>query len=117
MPAYRTPEEAVRADEAVPPEYARIIAVEHAPGGANAVVFIAYNEPPNIEPYVVLCEKTSDGWSTSYTLSGGEGWMSTDSDGSVGVQTTWDPPCAEWATPSPDYPSPGYPDPDRGANW
>lgn len=107
VPARATPEEAVRADESVAPEYARVVAVEHAPDGTSAVVFIAYNEPPDVEPYVVLCENTPDGWSTRSALSGGEGWMSTTDDGSLGVQTTWDPPRAHWSTPAPDYPDVG----------
>jgi hypothetical protein len=62
----------------VPPEYANVVAVEYSPGGEHAVVFIAYNEPPDIEPYVVLCEKTSTGWVESLDGSGGGlSWMST----------------------------------------
>jgi len=46
----------------VPPEYARIVAVECSPGGSHAVVFMAYNEPPDVEPHLSLCEKTAGGW-------------------------------------------------------
>jgi hypothetical protein len=112
MSGYRTPEEAVRAAESVPPEYARVVAVEFAPTGSHAVVFIAYNEPPDIEPYVVLCEKTTDGWNErSGGSGGGISWMSTSEDGATGVRTTWDPPAAEWDMPHRAWETP---DPDVG---
>jgi hypothetical protein len=37
--------QAVQADDSVPAEYARVVAVEYAPVGARAVVFMAYDEP------------------------------------------------------------------------
>lgn len=100
----------MRAAESVPPEYARVVAVEFAPAGSHAVVFIAYNEPPDIEPYAVLCEKTTDGWNERSSASGGEMWMSTSEDGATGVQPTWDPPAAEWDVPA----AWESPDPDVG---
>jgi hypothetical protein len=70
-----------------------------------AVVFIAYNEPPAVEPYVVLCEKASERWSTRDGGSGGgTSWMGTADDGSEGVRTTWDPPCAQWGVPARKHP-------------
>jgi hypothetical protein len=106
MSGYRTPEEAVRAAESVPPEYAQVVAVEFAPTGSHAVVFIAYNEPPDIEPYAVLCENTPQGWIERASGSGGEMWMNTSEDGATGVQPTWDPPAAEWDVPAPETPDP-----------
>lgn len=90
----------MRATESVPPEYARVVAVEFAPTGSHAVVFIAYNEPPDIEPYVVLCENTPQGWIERASGSGGEMWMSTSEDGATGVQPTWDSPSAAWDVPA-----------------
>jgi hypothetical protein len=107
MSGYRTPEDAVRAGDSVPPQYANIVAVEHSPSGEHAVVFIAYNEPPHIEPYVVLCEKTPGGWVEGQGGSGGGmSWMTTTEDGSLGVHTTWDPRTARWNVPAPEAPKP-----------
>ena len=101
MSAYLTPEDAIRAGDSVPPQFANIIAVEYSPSGTHAVVFIAYNEPPHIEPYVVLCEKTPEGWDERQGGSGGGlSWMNTSDDGSLGVQTTWDPPTVQWDVPA-----------------
>jgi hypothetical protein len=101
MSGHLTPEDAVRAAASVPPQYVNIVAVEYSPRGALAVVFIAYNEPPHIEPYVVLCEKTLEGWVENQGGSGGGvSWMSTTDDGSLGVQTTWEPRTAQWDVPS-----------------
>jgi hypothetical protein len=101
MSGYATPEEAVRAQDSVPEKYVRVVSVEYAPTGAHAVVFIAYNEPSHVEPYVVLCEMTADGWcQRSGGSGGGLSWMSTNDDGSVGVQTTWDPPSTQWDVPA-----------------
>jgi hypothetical protein len=109
MRGYATPEEAVQAQDSVPAKYVRVVAVEYAPTGAHAVVFIAFNEPSRVEPYVVLCEATADGWIERYGGSGGGlSWMSTSDDGSVGVRTTWDPPCAQWDVPAWDE---THPDP------
>jgi hypothetical protein len=100
MTGYKSPEDAVHAD--VPAKYARIVGVEYSPTGGHAVVFTAYNEPPDIEPYVSLFEKTGSGWVEVSCLSGGDAWMSTSEDDSLGVDTTWDPPTAQWDTPPPD---------------
>jgi hypothetical protein len=69
MTGFATPEDAFRADDAVPPEYASVVAVDYSPSGQHAVLFIAYNEPPRVEPYVVLCEKTSAGSSAKAALA------------------------------------------------
>jgi hypothetical protein len=98
---FSTPDEAVLADDTVPARYARIVAVEYAPDRHHAVVFVAYNEPPHIEPYVVLCEQAEDGWSELHGGSGGGiSWMATAEDGSVGVETRWQPPTARWGVPA-----------------
>jgi hypothetical protein len=109
MGGHRTPKEAVRADSA-PAEYVHIVAVEYSPSGAHAIVFIAYNEPPDIEPYVVLCENTPDGWvEGSGGTCGGVTWLSTTDDGSLGVEATWAPLRLRWDVPAPKPPT-GQPD-------
>ncbi len=112
MSGHSTPEDAATADS-VPSQYANVVAVDYSPSGEHAVVFIAYNEPPNIEPYVVLCEKSSSGW---VDLVGGSGgglsWMSTNADGSLGVETSWAPRQVHW-----DVPAPGEPRPPADADW
>jgi hypothetical protein len=101
MTGYATPQEAVIADDSVPARYVNIVAVEYSPSGTHAVVLIAYNEPPVIEPYVVLCEKTPEGWvAGSGGSAGGVSWMGTSDDGSLGVRTTWDPPTVQWDVPA-----------------
>jgi hypothetical protein len=113
MSGYRTPEDAARAGDSVPPQYANIVAVEYSPGGEHAVVFIAYNEPPDVEPYVVLCRNTPGGWVEGQGGSGGGvSWMSTSEDGSLGVQTTWDPRTVQWNVPGPEEP-----EREAGGNW
>jgi hypothetical protein len=105
MSGCSTPEGAVIAADSVPPQYVNIVAVDYSPRGSHAVVFIAYNEPPDIEPYIVLCEKTPAGW---VEIQGGSGggisWMSTAEHGSLGVRTTWELRTAEWDVPAPDRP-------------
>src|SRR4051812_4963395 len=89
---YETPEEAVRATDSAPPEYVRIIAVEYSPDRSHAVVLIEYNEPPAVEPYIVLCERTGAAWVAAHgTSGGGSSWMSTTEDGSLGVEVLWGP--------------------------
>jgi hypothetical protein len=89
----------------VPPRYASIVAVEYYPSGEHAVMFIAYNEPPDVEPYVVLCENTPDGWVAGRGVSaGGMPWMRASEHGSLGVQTTWNPRTVWWEVPSPEEP-------------
>jgi hypothetical protein len=96
---FQTPEAAVLADS-VPARYVRVVAVEHAPDGRHAVVFVEYNEPPDVEPYQVLCEKVAGGGTEEGGGSGGGTmWMWTRDDpgrGRLGVLTTWDPPTALW---------------------
>lgn len=105
MSGHPTPEDAVRAGDSVPPRYANIVAVEYSPSGKHAVVFIAYNEPPDVEPYVVLCEKTPGGWVEGRGGSaGGMSWMSTSENASLGVQTTWNPRTVQWEVPAPEEP-------------
>lgn len=105
MSGHRTPEDAATAEDSVPPQYANIVAVEYSPDGDRAVVFIAYNEPPEVEPYVVLCKKTPGGWVEGRGGSGGGiSWMSTSDDGSLGVRTTWDPRTVQWNVPVPEAP-------------
>jgi len=114
MGGYRSPEDAVRAEDAVPAEYPRVITVQYAPDGAHAVDFMAYNEPPATEPHVVLCEKTPEGWCERYAGSGGGmSWMGTADDGSVGVLTTWEPPSAQWDVPARNEPE----DDPSSDNW
>jgi hypothetical protein len=100
---YPTPEEAVRAKDSVPPHYARVVAVEYSPGEEYAVVCVEYNEPPMVEPYVILCERESDGWSGRQGGSGGGlSWMSTSDDGSLGVEVSWggSTPSVRWRVPA-----------------
>ena len=110
---YATPEEAARAHESVPPQFARVVAVEHSPDGTHAVVLIEYNEPPDVEPYVVLCQNTPTGWIDRGGGSAGRlTWMSTSEDSAVGVEVAWgQPPRITWDAPAWDIPDPG---PDAG---
>jgi hypothetical protein len=113
MSGHPTPEDAVRAADSVPPQYANVVAVEYSPRGDHAVVFIAYNEPPHVEPYVVLCEKTPEGWVESHGGSGGGlSWMSTSEDGALGVETTWEPRRVRW-----DVPARHEPDAQPDGGW
>jgi hypothetical protein len=102
MDGYATPEEAVRAADGIPPEYARIVAVDYSPDQRHAILLIEYNEPPVTEPYVVLCERRPDGW---HQLQGGSGgglsWLSTSDDGTAGVEVAWgQQPRIRWDVPS-----------------
>ena len=103
---HRTPEEAVIAEDSVPPQYVRVVAVDYSPSGNHAVVLIEYNEPPAVDPYVVLCEKTRSGWVTDLGGSGGgQSWMATDPDAVVGVEVTWGlEPTVRWNVPPTDAP-------------
>jgi hypothetical protein len=77
-----------------------VVAVDYSPGGRHAVVVIEDNEPPVVEPYVVLCEKTASGWVERQGGSGGGvSWMATDADGEVGVEVVWGPPTVRWELP------------------
>lgn len=91
--------------ESVAPRYVHVVDVSYSPDGTRAVVFVEYNEPPRVEPYVVLCEKTEDGWVEGDGGSGGGvSWMGThEAHGRhLGVLTTWDPPTANWNLPLED---------------
>jgi hypothetical protein len=91
--------------------YANIVAVEYSSSGEHAVVFIAYNEPPHVEPYVVLCRNAPEGWVERRGGSdGGLSWMSTSKDGSLGVETTWEPRRVRWDVQAPPEPEPSAAD-------
>lgn len=106
MTGFPTPEAAVLGGDSVPPRYVRVIEVSYSPEGSRAVVFLEYNEPPSVEPYVVMCEKTAGGWIEGNGASGGGlSWMSTheEPDGRrLGVFTAWAPPTARWNVQVPD---------------
>ena len=59
---YDTPEEAARGD--IPARFARALGVSISPSGNSALVVLATNEPPTIEPYVVSCERVAARWET-----------------------------------------------------
>jgi hypothetical protein len=105
-----TPEEAVVADDSVPSQYVTFVAVEYSPTGNHAVACIEFNEPPVVEPYVVLCEKTPSGWvAGSGGSGGGLSWMATDSEAEVGVEVVWGPqPTVRWDVPPWDGPEPSH---------
>ena len=102
MSGHRSPEEAVVAEDSVPAQYVNVIAVSYSPSGESAVVVVEYNEPSAGEPYVVLCERTGDGWTTgSGGSGGGYSWIGTSEDGMLGVEVMWDParPTIRWGVP------------------
>jgi hypothetical protein len=102
-----TPEEAVIVEDAVPRHFVNVVPTHYAPSGSHAVVLIEYNEPPVVEPYVVLCERTSSGWVAGQGGSGGGlSWMSTG-PGDVGVEVEWGrPPAVRWDVPAWREPEP-----------
>ncbi len=59
-PVSSTPEDAARGD--IPPAYGQAVAIAVAPDGPHAAVLLATNEEPFVEPYMVVCDKTEDGW-------------------------------------------------------
>ena len=65
---YDTPEEAARGD--IPARFARALGVRISPSGNSALVVLATNELPTVEPYVVFCERVAGRWETG---SGGNG--------------------------------------------
>jgi hypothetical protein len=101
-----TPEEAVIAEDSVPPRFVNVVAVEYSPREDHAVVLIEYNEPPVVEPYVVLCENMPSGWVTRQGGSGGGlSWMATDAEGDAGVEVAWGhEPTVRWEVPPWDEP-------------
>ena len=109
----RDPEQAVHADGSVPSRYARVIAVDYSPDGRHAIGCLEYNEPPAVEPYVVLCENTPNGWVEGQGVSGGGvSWMATSVDAANGVEVAWGrPPTVRWDIPTPAEP---YPPPSAG---
>src|SRR3954454_24250545 len=110
MSGYSTPEAAPPGDDSVPAEFSRVVAVEYSPSLGWAVVFIACNEPTDIEAYVVLCEQTADSWVGSHGGSAsGSFWVATSDDGSVGVRMEWDERSVEWRTATRE----GCPRPDK----
>jgi hypothetical protein len=112
---HATPEDAIRAENSVRPEYARVVAVDYSPDRTHAVVSLEFNEPPSIDPYVVLCENTPTGWVERQGGSGGGlSWMATSADGAHGVEVARGrPPTVRWDAPAPDKPEP----PPDAARW
>jgi hypothetical protein len=100
---YATPEDAARAESSVPAQYSRVVAVDYSPDGSHAIVCLEYNEPPVVEPYVVLCENTPSGWIEGQGGSGGGvSWMATSADRAHGVEVAWGtPPTVRWDIPPP----------------
>jgi hypothetical protein len=86
----------------------QVVAVNYSPSASHAVVLIEYNEPPGVEPYVVLCEKTPDGWVERQGGSGGGlSWMATDAEGNLGVEVAWGQrPTVRWEVPAWEEPEP-----------
>jgi hypothetical protein len=57
----------------------------------HALVLLGMNQPPQIYPYQVLCERHDDGWVESISANG-PGWSSTsdpDEAEDIGVLTEW----------------------------
>jgi hypothetical protein len=67
---------------------------------------LEYNEPPTIEPYVVLCEAATSGWVECHGgAGGGLNWMATRPDVGEGVEVAWaPPPSVRWDVAAPDEP-------------
>jgi hypothetical protein len=112
-----TPEEAVLAEDSVPRQYVNVVAVDYSPSRNQAVVLIEYNEPPTVEPYVVLCDNTPTGWVAGQGGSGGGvSWMSTDPDAELGVEVGWGPqPTVHWDVSPPSAPE--WPPPSGARRW
>jgi hypothetical protein len=73
---YATPEDAARGD--IPKRYARALSVEVSPDGHEALVVLATNEEPYIEPYEVVCYREGERWVGGSGSGGiGFGWTST----------------------------------------
>lgn len=113
MTGFASPEDAAIAEDTVPAEFVKIVAVDYAPDKGHAIVLIEYNEPPDVEPYAVLCQNTPGGWVAHQSGSAdGVSWMSTSER--LGVEVTWgDPPLIRWGVPSDEPPAPESP---PGAN-
>jgi hypothetical protein len=111
---YTTPEEAARAEDSMPRQYARVVAVDCSPDRIHAIVLLEYNERPTVEPYIVLCENTPTGWVERLGGSGGGlSWMATSGDGAHGVEVAWGrSPTVRWDVSAPAGPEPP-PDADR----
>ena len=81
---HEAPYDAARGD--IPARYAREIATRYSPDGDFALVFLATNEPPAVEEYEVICERSGAGWMGGSGGNGpGGGWHSTG-----GVTYFWD---------------------------
>jgi hypothetical protein len=84
---YETPEDAARGD--IPERYSRPLSVEISPDGREALVVLATNEEPYVEPYEVVCHREGDRWVGGIGSGGiGFGWSSTsvtDDGTSLGV--------------------------------
>jgi hypothetical protein len=104
MCGHASPEEAAAADDSIPAQYVKVLAVDYSPREDMAVVLIEYNEPPMVEPYVVLCQRTDDGWDALQGGSSeGSSWMRYDEDRSLGVEVLWGSSThrTEWDVPGP----------------
>jgi hypothetical protein len=91
-----------------------VVTVDYSPNKDYAVVLLDYNEPPTVEPYVVLCENTPSGW-VEYQggSTGGLSWMATRGDGTEPVEVAWgQPPTVRWDVRAPVELEPP-PDADR----
>ena len=90
MDARSTPEEAARGD--LPEDYSRALATSISPDGQYAAVLLGTNAIPFLYSYLVICERTPEGWTEGSGVSGdGAGWHSTtmpdESQPNVGVFT------------------------------
>jgi hypothetical protein len=96
---YPTPEAAARGS--IPEQYGHVLHTSLSPDGRHALVLLGTNEPPELYPYQVLCERQTDGWVESVS-GNGPGWSSTSDPGdpeNAGVATDWGeaPPAAHSA--------------------
>jgi hypothetical protein len=101
--AYPKPEDAALADDGIPADMTRVLAVMYSPRRDRALVFLEYNELRNVERYQVLCDRADEGWVAGVGTNGSD-WLFTHHDperGDVGIHTVgWDPPVVEWDVPS-----------------
>jgi hypothetical protein len=82
--------EAARGD--IPERYVRVVSYAVSPDGAAAVVGLLTNEPPAVEPEVVICDRTAGSWRGGHSSGGtGAGWSTTSSEGkpNLGVAYAW----------------------------
>jgi hypothetical protein len=90
---------------AVPGDVVRVVAVEYSPDQQRAVVFVEYNEPPEVGRYELLCERRGGAWVERSGSTVGNAtviWAWTHDDEQqvpLGVKTRWNPPHARWDVP------------------